>query len=218
MAIDATILRAMQDAGASIDVIIAAIEADAAIDELKLAEKRAKDAERQRQHRANKSATSQDVTVTERDNADVTESCPLSLPPKELISNPPTHTPVYKPHGREAFPKPDWAESGIWRDFLKNRKAKKLTNTETAYRRFLGDIEKHSTADWPPGRLLEHAVGKGWGAIYKPEETKNDTGNRNGTNNKSGSGDGLFDAAAKQLAAASAGRDGMGSLPDYSGT
>jgi len=42
-------------------------------------------------------------------------------------------------------------------------------------------------------------------------------GGNNGKNGKSGSGDGLFDAAARQLEAASNRRDGMGSLPDYSG-
>ncbi|ASK88482.1 hypothetical protein [Sphingorhabdus sp. SMR4y] len=193
------------------------------IAEKKVSEKAVEDARakaRERQARKRERDASRDVTqhnVTDCDE----ENPGLSLPPKEINSNPPTHTPVYKHHGREAFPKPDWAESGIWRDFLKNRKAKKLTNTETAHRRFLNDIAKLQTDEWPPGRLLEYAVGKGWGAIYEPEELKtgkqNGTGNRSESGKKSGSGDGLFDAAARQLTAGGSGRNALGSLPDYSG-
>lgn len=66
--IDPAILRAMQAAGASTDVIIAAVEAAVALQTAKDDERRAKDAERQRLHRA-----SHNVTVTASDNADVTD-------------------------------------------------------------------------------------------------------------------------------------------------
>lgn len=52
MAIDASVLRAMQAAGASIDIIIAAVEAEAALDEARRASKRANNAERQRRFKA----------------------------------------------------------------------------------------------------------------------------------------------------------------------
>lgn len=169
MAIDPSILRAMQAAGASIDVIIAAVEADAALDASRMDDRRAKDAERQRRHRA-----SRDVTVTERDITDAAD-CPLSLSPNENNSNPHTHTPEENTPARKAsdFPRPVWADAAVWADFLKNRKRKRLPNTATAHKGLLEDVQRLQTPEWPPGRLLEHAAKKGWGAIYEPEEMKN---------------------------------------------
>lgn len=77
------------------------------------------------------------------------------------------------------FPKPAWADASIWSDFLKNRKVKRLPNTETAYRGFLADIERHSSRTWTPEKLLEHATMKGWGGIYAPSgnpSADNDSG------------------------------------------
>lgn len=79
--IDPTVLRAMQAAGASIDVIIAAVEADVAIEKERIAEKRQKDAERQQKSRINRKL-SRNVTVTPRDTCD-------SAPLDDNISNPP---------------------------------------------------------------------------------------------------------------------------------
>ena len=92
MAIDPSILRAMQAAGATTDIIIAAVEADAAIDAQRLAEKRAKDAERQRKHRA-RNAPSRDVTVTNGDERD---------PPNDIYSNPPV-SPLANANGPPPF-------------------------------------------------------------------------------------------------------------------
>lgn len=64
MTIDPAILRALQAAGASAEMLIAAVEASHAADLAKKAERRAKDAERQR-----KSRLSRNVTVTPRDSA-----------------------------------------------------------------------------------------------------------------------------------------------------
>ena len=46
-----------------------------------------------------------------------------------------------------AFIKPDWAEADVWADLLRNRKAKRLTNTGTAYRKFLTDIIRARMGD-----------------------------------------------------------------------
>jgi hypothetical protein len=97
MSIDPAILRAMADAGASMEVILAAVEAAHAKANEKLDEKRRKDAERQRKSRANREQ-SQDVTVTPRDNTDITDISsspldgPLSFPQTPNLSplNPPT--------------------------------------------------------------------------------------------------------------------------------
>lgn len=66
----------------------------------------------------------------------------------------------------DAFPRPDWADPSVWSDFLANRVKKRLTNTATAHRAFLADIDRITDRDWPPGRLLEVATAKGHGAIY----------------------------------------------------
>ena len=90
--IDPRILRAMEAAGATPDLIIAAIEADHAIEEEARAEKRAKAAARKRKSRAGHAA-SHDVTQIERDtagqtvtNADAPTPSPLSPHPSELRS------------------------------------------------------------------------------------------------------------------------------------
>ena len=81
----------------------------------------------------------------------------------------------------DPFPKPDWADDQVWGDFLKNRKAKKLPNTATAYSRLMADLNRLADAEWPPGRLLEHAAAKGWGGIYDPRGKDNGTANRTST-------------------------------------
>lgn len=68
----------------------------------------------------------------------------------------------------DIFPRPEWADVQVWSDFLMNRKRKQLSNTPTAHKRFLDDIERLSDEEWPPGRLLEHAAARGWGGIYDP--------------------------------------------------
>ena len=75
--------------------------------------------------------------------------------------------------GREAKPFdviPDGVDPAHWRDFLANRKAKRLPNTETAYRGVLRKLSALVDEDWPPGRLIEAIVEKGWGGIYDPRE------------------------------------------------
>jgi hypothetical protein len=76
------------------------------------------------------------------------------------------------------FVKPDWADQDVWDDFMVNRK--KAKNTATAYKGFLSDIAKHSCDEWPPWRLLEYAVQKGWMAIYPPKNESGANGNRTG--------------------------------------
>ena len=79
----------------------------------------------------------------------------------------------------DAFPQPDFADADVWADFLRNRKAKRLPNTATAYRKFIKDIEALADPQWPPGRLLEAIVARGWGAAYDPRPKDYQNGNRN---------------------------------------
>lgn len=86
MSLSAAVIDAMVASGCTPEQMAAVIKADLIERDAAVETKRAKDAERQRRHRA-----SRDVTVTPCDNADsVTE--PLSRPPNEIKSNPPTHT------------------------------------------------------------------------------------------------------------------------------
>lgn len=59
----------MLAAGCTAEQIVAAVKADAAIEEQRLTEKRSRDAERQRKHRS-KGKPSRNVTVTPRDSCD----------------------------------------------------------------------------------------------------------------------------------------------------
>ena len=181
MTIAPEVLDALLAAGASAEMIVAAVKADAANDLARLQQKRTDDASRQRRSRANR-AMSHDVTVTPRDTCD-------APPPNDIYSNPPPLSPdaSHPPRGRArqagAFPKPDWADGQVWSDFLANRKTKRLPNTATAHRKLLADIERIADAAWPPGRLLSVATGKGWGAIYPSIKTLDDE-NRNGQRNQ----------------------------------
>jgi hypothetical protein len=60
-----------------------------------------------------------------------------------------------------------------WRDFLANRKTKRLTNSLTAYQGQLKAIDDITDDEWPPGRLVEYAAAKGWGSINDPRKTLN---------------------------------------------
>ncbi|SDA15051.1 Protein of unknown function [Sphingomonas sp. NFR15] len=77
-------------------------------------------------------------------------------------------TPIPAQRAQDVFPKPDFATDQVWRDFLANRKRKKLANTATAHTKLLRDLDRLSSPEWPPSRLLEHAAAKGWGGIYDP--------------------------------------------------
>lgn len=75
MAIKPEVLDALLAAGASAEMIVAAVKADLATEEQKKLVKRAKDAERQRRSRANRSP-SRNVTVTGCDSQDVAATPP----------------------------------------------------------------------------------------------------------------------------------------------
>ena len=95
-------------------------------------------------------------------------------------------TNVSPPRASNPFPRPDWADPQHWADFLSNRRKKRLNNTATAYEGFLRDIDRWTDADWPPGRLLELAAGKGWGSINDPTEGSYNGRSNGGTNERVG--------------------------------
>jgi hypothetical protein len=184
MSLSPAIIDAMVASGCTVEQMAAVMKAALAGEEQRVADKRAKDAERQRRHRA-----SRDVTVTECDSADsVTE--PLSPAPNENNSNPHPHTPeTHTPRERlDPFPMPEWCPSRqVWADLKANRKAKRLPNTPTAHAKLLRDIDSLSDDEWPPGRLLEAIVARGWAAAHDPRETRK-PGNGQHPNNESRGG------------------------------
>jgi hypothetical protein len=77
VSLPAEVLDALLSAGATAEMIVAAVKADASLEEAKVEARRAKDRERQRRHRL-----SRDVTVTACDSADKPLS-PLDPPKKD---------------------------------------------------------------------------------------------------------------------------------------
>lgn len=126
------------------------------------AERQARFRQRQKQVAADDSVTDgviNNVTDNTTSNVIVT---PLSLPPNENISNPPTHTPGNNTRtrkGTETPAKPDGVSPETWRDFLDLRKRKGSPLTETALK---GISREASKAGWPLEAALEKCVVRGW--------------------------------------------------------
>lgn len=128
-------------------------------------------AERRKNERERK-ARSRDITgqdVTERDERDRLPSLDKSPQTPKINPTPLVHTHETRTRSA-AWPCPEGVNPDHWRDFMGNRRRKKLANSETAYAGVLRDLENLTDADWPPGRLVEHAAAKGWGSINKPED------------------------------------------------
>ncbi len=167
------VLDALLAHGATAEMIVAAVKADNAIAEQAVDERRAKDAERQRRHRL-----SRDVTVTNGDS--VTSPSPQS-PPLKVSPDPFKNTPPLTPQPTtklvRAWACPIGVDPTHWADFRKNRRTKRLTDSETAYSGQLKALETLSDDEWPPGRLVQFAAEKGWGSINDPRTTMNGTAN-----------------------------------------
>ena len=184
MSVIASALKHMLAAGMPHDAIVeavAAMEANIGCDPV--AEKRrAYDRERRRAERAAAKAdlsTGHTRTSAESvDKADIVDAPPFpapapSFPPHPQTNPTPTHTPgVVSTRTRKAdpFPMPDGVDADHWRDFLANRKRKRLPNTPTAHKRLMQDIARLADEDWPPGRLIEHAAAHGWAALFGPRQ------------------------------------------------
>lgn len=145
----AVALKHMLAAGMPHDAIVAAVaEMEAAVTPV-----RSKGAERQERYRRNKA--SQNVTC----------DAPLSLPPNENNSNPPTHTRDNIPARgkRTEKPKPAAKPSDVseqtWADFLTHRRAKHAPVTETAMTGIRREAEK---AGWSMEAALAETMTRGW--------------------------------------------------------
>lgn len=159
------LMRAMSDAGAPMEAILIAVKA---IEESHdaIEQRRAGERERKRRQRSKADDVAGTVTGQSRDIAGtVTDEAPLSLPPNENISNPPTHTPGNNTRTRKGqgvsplAAKPDEVSAEVWRDFQTLRKRKGAPLTETA----LGGIaDEARNAGWPLEAALRKCVVRGW--------------------------------------------------------
>lgn len=185
--IDPAVLDALVQAGASAEMIVAAVKADIAKDEARREAKRANNAERQQRFRDKRKGRKNNARNALRD----------VTPPNDNILTPGV-SPEGETHSGGAakdFPKPDWCDDDqVWADFLKNRKRKRQPNTPTAYKGFLDDIKRIADDEWPPGRLLRHAATKGWGGIYDPRDT-----GKPGNDNRKSTGGSTRNAAQAAL-------------------
>lgn len=198
------LIRNMAAAGATVDAIALAVEAiecaQAEADAPRAAARERKRRQRERDRERDMSRDSH-VTVTrqERDEPAPAPS-PLSSP------QPPQQTPHPHPHPEgtdartrkvrsTAWPCPEGVDPAHWTDMLANRKSKRLANTATAHAGVLRDLAKFSDEEWPPGRIVQHAAERGWGAIFDPRP-KQSTGSSNGHRDYSArrSGNGMLDA------------------------
>ena len=172
----AVMVRRMSEAGAPPEAIAIALEEiealQTALESRRAADRDRKRSQRERQKSADVTGHSRDshgtVTGQSRDTPPPTldkEKSPQT-PLKEINSTPPA--PTHETRAREAnpFPRPGWADPQVWSDLLANRRRKGLANTVSAHRKLLTDIDKLVDENWPPGRVLEAAVSRGWGAIY----------------------------------------------------
>jgi hypothetical protein len=165
----ATALKHLIAAGVSGDDLVRAVaEMEAAQPKDAAAEKRrAWDRERKREERLEAKRLSTGLPPESADSADNVDQPPsLDKSPQTPKINPTPHTHEGRARKADPFPKPDWAESSIWADLLTNRRKKNLPNTPSAHRKLLADIDRLTDDAWPPGRVLEAAVSRGWGAIY----------------------------------------------------
>lgn len=139
--------------------------------------RRANDRERQ----ARRNVNSREVTLDHVQPTEVPPAPNKSPPDPQKLTPTPASPPETRARGGP-FPCPEGVNPDHWRDFLANRKTKRLTNTPTAYRQALKALETLSDDEWPPGRIVEFAAAAGWAAIHDPRTSYRTTGNgRSGT-------------------------------------
>lgn len=105
----------------------------------------------------------------------------------QAISEARSQSSVSKDTSQRAWKIPDGVPEEVWADFLKNRKTKRMPNTDTAWKKFNDDLARVGAATGlPPPKLIEQCTAKGWGGIYDPRENGNGQSSqqRNGSGNQ----------------------------------
>lgn len=144
MTIDAAVLRAMAAAGATVEIIIAAVEADALKDVERREAKREGNAERQRRFKAKRRGN--------KGNA-----LPTVTPPIEEIIPPVPSNEETTPQA--AAKRPEGVSEQVFSDFVKLRKAQRAPVTPTALAGIASEAEK---AGWTLEAAMSEQVSRGW--------------------------------------------------------
>jgi len=135
-------------------------------------------------HAPSQSVTSDagDALVTESVTHPAPSPSPLPSPCTPNQPHAPTPTREDTPARTRklaSWPCPGGVDPQHWSDLLANRRAKRMALTPTALEHQLRQIEKFTSDEWPPGRIVQHAAAKGWAAIHDPREKhENRNGNR----------------------------------------
>lgn len=185
MSLHPSVLDALLEAGATAEMIVAAVKADATLEQSRIESRRAKDRERQRRHRL-----SRGVTVTDCDSTD--KPSPLNAPPKKapdpkntppLISPQPRVESARDPMGilweivnaiaedvRKRLPPPVGVTKDQWSAF---RKQRKKALTDRAYLMICKKLNTLAEAGWPPGEMIDLAIERGWETVFEPKDQRN---------------------------------------------
>jgi len=176
MSLSASVIEAMAHAGATIEMIVAAVRAAEADDEAKRAEKRSKDAERQRNRRA-RLAVSRDVTLVTRDTPSPflpsdKESSPT--PPKE--NNSPLTPALDEP--RERFANPavvlqSVVDPLLAREFCDHCSQAGRRLTAQSARGVVGTLRQVEADGGDRSAALRFAMGQGWTAGFGVDWLRN---------------------------------------------
>jgi hypothetical protein len=86
------------------------------------------------------------------------------------------------PAGKRRWPRDMPPPAGVtadqWAGFIDHRKAKRNSLTPRAYQLLLAKLDEHASDEWPPGRIVDLIVERGW-LTFEPSWILNSTGPRN---------------------------------------
>jgi hypothetical protein len=186
MSLDPAIFRALVANGATPEMLLAVVEASAAVDEARKESKRANNSERQSRFRERNNASNALLAVTECDGVtpppllDKKETSPT--PPKEKINHSPRVC-IALTRKAGGFGPPEGVELASWNAFAKQRRK---PIGEVAYARICKTLDESRESGWPPGELIDTATERGWETIFTPTEAPKAP--RNGQSNFQPSG------------------------------
>jgi len=76
------------------------------------------------------------------------------------------------------MPPPEGVSADQWAGYIDHRKAKREHLTPRAYQLLSTKLAAHADDEWPPGRIIDHIVERGWtsfepGWLHRTNETRN---------------------------------------------
>lgn len=198
-----TLLQDLLDAGTPAMLVVRVAQELERLKAESAALERRRKSDRDRQHVRRASADVTDDNVTSRDISDVTDT-PPSLdketsprPPKEINPIPRVTHACALPRKAGGFPAPEGIEPLKWAEFCQQRK-KPLS--KTSFSRIVNTLREGADVGWPPGELIDRAIGSGWETVFVPKESRN--GQRSGTDRLAGNdGLGITSRAARDFLA-----------------